>query len=158
MEYDKAKACCFTGHRFLKQDDLKDVIVNLDREVKFLIKQGVTDFWCGGAIGFDTTAALYISTLKEQGFHIHLFLALPCKDQNQYWHERQKEIYNYMLSQADKIVFVSEKYTKDCMHLRNRFMVNHANYCISYLRVQKSGTGTTVNYAKKQGLKIINLI
>ena len=49
------KTCCFTGHRIIKitpelVQRLRDTIVDV-------IRQGVTEFFDGGAIGFDMLAA-----------------------------------------------------------------------------------------------------
>ena len=43
------------------------------------------------------------------------------------------------------------------MHKRNRHLVDHSSICVCYLTEDRGGTAYTVNYAKKQGLKVINL-
>ena len=79
---------------------------------------------------------------------MQLVMALPCKEQYKNWKEKDKIIYQTILQKADKIIYVSEKYSNDCMLKRNRYMIDNSNYCICYLRYPKSGTAYTVNYAK----------
>ena len=43
------------------------------------------------------------------------------------------------------------------MHKRNRHLVDNSSICICYLTENSGGTFYTVNYAKKQGLTVINL-
>jgi len=60
------------------------------------------------------------------------------------------------LEQADSVVYVSRDYHKDCMLDRNRFLVEHAAVLLAvYNGARRSGTGATVNYARKMGREII---
>ena len=49
------------------------------------------------------------------------------------------------------------KYTRGCMHKRNRHLVDNSSACISYLTENKGGTFYTVNYAKSKGVEVINI-
>lgn len=153
----KEKTCCFTGHRIIKEKEIDSVKIRLEQEIINLIEKDVVFFVCGGVLGFDMIAALTILKLKKVYKNIQLIMALPCKSQDKYWNEKDKIIYRNILSLADRIVYISDIYTRDCMLNRNRYMVNISYYCICYLRKNKSGTLQTVNYAKKQNLKIIFL-
>lgn len=154
---NKATACCFTGHRTLPANKIQTLITNLDREIDALIEKGVTDFISGGALGFDQIAASLIVIKKETGKNIRLIFVLPCKNQDTLWNEEQKKLYQGLLGEADEIIFVSEEYTPLCMRKRNNYMVEHSAYCICALLHEKSGTGQTVRFARKKGLKIINV-
>ena len=55
------------------------------------------------------------------------------------------------------MVYVSRQYTRGCMHERNRHLVDNSSVCVCYLNRESGGTAYTVDYAKKQGLEIINL-
>lgn len=149
--------CCFTGHRHLPADKIEKIIVNLDKEIENLITSGVTDFISGGATGFDQIAASLIVAKKEMGKNIRLIFALPCKNQDALWNEKQKVLYNGLLSEADEIIYVSESYDPFCMKRRNKYMVEHSAYCICALLHEKSGTAQTVRLARKNGLKVINV-
>lgn len=151
------KTCCFTGHRNLPANKIERIVMNLDREIENLIANGVTDFIFGGALGFDQIAASFIVAKKEMGRNIRLIFALPCKNQDELWNEKQRGLYQNLLGEADEIVYVSEEYAPSCKKRRNKYMVEHSAYCICALLHEKSGTGQTVRFAHKKGLRIVNV-
>ena len=153
----KEPICCFTGHRHIPADEYNALNQRLEDEIENLIHQGVRYFGAGGALGFDTLAALAVLRLKPAYPHIRLILVLPCKDQTKGWDRADKKIYNQILRQADKVVYVSEQYTPGCMKTRNRHLVEYSSVCLCYLTNPKSGTAYTANYAKQNGLRVINL-
>ena len=65
--------------------------------------------------------------------------------------------YYKIIERSDRVVKVSPKYTSNCMFARNRYLVDNSGYLICYLRDQRGGTFYTVNYARTQGLKILEL-
>lgn len=91
------------------------------------------------------------------GENIRLVFALPCKNQEKLWNKEQKALYRNLLGEADKIVYIAEEYDLTCLKRRNYYMVQHSAYCICALLHEKSGTAQTVRYARKNGLKIINI-
>ena len=153
----KEKTCCFSGHRQLSQKKIEKIVKRLNEEVDRLIGQGITDFLCGAAVGFDLIAASMIISKKQQCVNIRLIFALPCRNQDEKWADRQKQLYRSLLSEADEIHYVSEEYTSDCMKKHNQYMVDNSAYCICALTKDISGTGQTVRYARQQGLEIINV-
>ena len=153
----KNKTCCFTGHRKLPAKKTQSIIFKLNSEVERLIQEGVTTFISGGALGFDQVAASLIAAKKEMGFDVRLVMALPCREQDKSWTAKEKEIYRWLLSMADDVVYVSESYTDDCMKKRNEYMVEQSEYCICALIRERSGTGQTVRYAKQKQRQIINI-
>ena len=53
-------------------------------------------------------------------------------------------------------MYVSRAYYKNCMLDRNRFLIDHASTVLAvFSGVRRSGTGATVNYARKMGREII---
>jgi uncharacterized phage-like protein YoqJ len=153
----KEKTCCFTGHRQLSQKKIEKIVKRLNEEVDRLISQGVTNFISGGGLGFDHITASLIITKKQQGADIRLIFALPCRNQDEKWTDRQKQLYRSLLGEADEVIYVSEDYTPDCMRERNFYMVDNSAYCICAFLRDISGTGQTVRYAERQGLQIINV-
>lgn len=150
--------CCFTGHRTLPANKIQTIVTNLDREIDALIEKGVTNFISGGALGFDQIAASLIVAKKEMGKSVQLIFALPSKNQDAQWNEKQRELYQSLLGEADEIFYVSEDYDPFCMKRRNKYMVERSAYCICALLHEKSGTGQTVRFARKKGLRIINTV
>ena len=152
----KNQTCCFTEHGNLPaiQVFLKS---KLKKEIEGLIKNGVIYYGSGGAIGFDTLAALTVLELRKKHPQIKLIMVLPCREQDEKWSERDKQVYAFILQNADKIVYTSEHYHSGCMHERNRYLVDYSGHCIVYLTESKGGTAYTVDYAKQKGLEIINI-
>jgi len=153
----KNQTCCFTGHRNIPVNQYGTIQHSLEAEIICLIHQDVRYFGAGGALGFDTMAALTVLKLKPQFPHIRLILVLPCKEQTKGWRQEDVECYSRILNAADKVVYTSERYDQYCMHKRNRHLVDHSMFCISYLTDRKGGTAYTVNYAKQKGLQITSL-
>ena len=94
---------------------------------------------------------------KRKYPHLRLCLILPCRDQAKSWSERNQEIYQYILAQADEVCYVSECYTPSCMRKRNRALVERSGACIAYCTEEQGGSAYTLQYAKQKGLEIINL-
>lgn len=151
------KTCCFTGHRNIPYAIKPLIYEKLKTEILKLIDEGVIYFGAGGAIGFDTLAANAVLELKAFNPKIKLILVLPCKEQTSLWNYKDINVYNNIIRRADKVVYLSEKYTAGCMHKRNRHLVDNSKYCIAYLNKVGGGTAYTVNYAKKCGKTVINI-
>jgi len=149
--------CCFTGHRRISSAETARVYSLLLSTVDALIRRGVTRFACGGAIGFDMLAGEAVLSLRMNYPHISLNLILPCHDQDALWQPRDKTRYSYLLSRADDITYVSDRYNPFCMMERNRRLVESADICVCYLKQNSGGTFYTVGQAGKAGLEIINL-
>ena len=152
---------CFTGHRFIKKDILENLKQRLYLRLEEMISQGYTDFYAGGAIGFDTICAETVISLKEKYPHIKLNLVLPCppSEQTLNWKNADKIRYNTILSQADSIEVISPHYTSSCMLERNRQLISCADLCICFYDSSRnsSGTGQTVRLALKKNITVENL-
>lgn len=151
------RTCCFTGHRQIAPEDRERLKEFLIEAVKEAIRRGVDTFVTGGALGFDTLAALTVLEAQRVLPHLRLVLALPCEDQTKYWRERDVELYRRIRRQADEVQVLSPSYFNGCMQARNRYMVNRSALCVAYLVGDGGGgTGYTVNYAAQKGLTIIS--
>jgi len=148
---------CFTGHRSIDRKIAVLIPGKLKEIIEDLIKKGIYRFKAGGAIGFDTIAALCVLELQEQYPDIQLVLVLPCKDQTRNWNSSNTLVYNYILSKASEVEYVSEHFTSWCMHERNRRLVNGSSVCIAYLASSNGGTAYTYNYALQNELDVINV-
>ncbi len=153
----KKSTACFSGHRVIPVDEYETVTQRLREAITALIGKGYQFFGAGGALGFDTLAALTILALKQQYPHIRLILVLPCCTQAAYWLPGDQAVYNHTVAHADKVVYISRHYTADCMHRRNRHLVENSSACICYMTKSTGGTAYTVRYARSRGLKIINI-
>ena len=54
------QTCCFSGHRHLPKQQILHIHNLLVKRILKLIHIGVNTFICGGALGFDTLAALAV--------------------------------------------------------------------------------------------------
>lgn len=152
----KDKTVCFTGHRELSPLLFPFIKRKIKKTVEELIRR-LPLFGCGGALGFDTLAAQTILDLRMKYPQIKLILVLPCKSQADRWSQKDKEIYEDIKIQADKVIYTSEDYTKGCMHKRNRHLVDHSSVCVCYLSKQTGGTAYTVDYAIQKEVLVVNL-
>ena len=153
----RAKTCCFTGHRSLSNEEKLKVAVRLREIIAVQIKAGVVFYGAGGARGFDALAALTVLDMKKEYPQLRLILVLPCEDQTRRWCSEDIAVYEDIKRRSDKVVYVSRGYTPDCMHRRNRHLVDHSGTCICYLTRSSGGTAYTVDYARRRGLLVINI-
>lgn len=122
-----------------------------------LIEQGYRYFGAGGALGFDTLAAQAVLRLRERYPQIRLILVLPCLNQTRGWPQADIDTYEEIKRCADKVTYTSEHYFRGCMQKRNRHLVDNSSACICYLTKPTGGTAYTVDYARRMGLRIINV-
>ncbi len=151
------RTCCFSGHRSMESADVERVKRRLEEEIEAAIDDGIDTFANGGALGFDTLAALAVLEAREKHPEIKLVLVLPCVDQAKNWPEKNKRIYENIKKRADEVIYTSDTYFPGCMHVRDRKLAETGVRCICYLKEQKSGTGYTGSHAEENGCKIINL-
>lgn len=153
----KEKTCCFTGHKkipFRKSIILYKVLKSV---ITSLIEHGYERFCSGGAMGFDTIAALAVLRLRHHYPDIKLILILPCLSQNEKRKIINKLIYRIIKSKADEIIYTSTDYFPGCMQKRNRHLVDCSSVCVCYSHEETGDTAYTVKYARKNGLKIYHL-
>ena len=66
--------------------------------------------------------------------------------------------YNEIIGRADLVKYISSNYYDSCFQVRNEWMVNHSARVIAAFNGQKSGIKNTVDYARKKGILVINII
>lgn len=151
------KICCFTGHRKIDDNEIIKLPAELERRIEKLYSLGVREFRAGGAIGFDTLAALKVIAFRKTHPDVRLCLILPCRDQDKKWNDYDKRILRYTVECADSVLYIENTYTPDCMHRRNRALVRGADYCLAYVNRIEGGSAYTLNIARREGLKVENL-
>lgn len=153
------KTVSFTGHRIFRAND--ENIGNLVAVLIKLISEGSTDFYGGGALGWDMLCEKAVLKLRKEFPDIKLHLILPCQPEEQtaFWGMAQIEEYQKILKSADSVEIVSKHYNKNCMKKRNERLVELGDVCVCYYneKRRRSGTGQTVRLAEKSGKEIINL-
>ncbi len=160
------KTACFTGHRPQSIPYLWNEIsvqsIKLKNEIKsasidLIENHNVAHFISGMALGVDMIAAEIVLDLKKKYPNITLECAIPCETQATKWTEKYRERYFSIIEKSDKETLLQTHYTADCMHKRNRYMVDESDYVIAVWNGSPSGTGKTVLYAKENNKQIIQI-
>lgn len=156
--------CAFTGHRPHKfpwkenEADPRCVALKtmLMEQITALAEAGATDFFTGGAAGVDCWAALMVLELRKKHPALKLHDILPYERQADEWSRSARERYQFILKYADSVDYISRDYYDGCMMDRNHRLVESAELLLAvYNGARRSGTGATVNYARKMGREII---
>ena len=125
--------------------------------MEYVYQGGVRDFYTGGAVGFDPMAAKAVILLKMRDPAVKLHILIPCKDQTARWSDAQRSTYDFLVSKADDVEYVSEEYKPTCMKKRNQRLCDVCDVLIAYSGRYGSGSAQTVRMAQKQGKTIYNL-
>lgn len=147
--------CCFSGHREIPPELHTVMHSRLEIAVNRMYERRYRRFIAGGAVGFDTYAAYHVLNLKKSHNEIELILALPYKRPTDL---NASTLHGRIVQSADYVIYTSERYTPDCMFIRNKFMVDLSGACLCWLQNKKGGTAQTIEYAQNQQLEIYNLI
>lgn len=140
----KDKTVVIIGHR--ETGDLKET--DISQQIEKLINQGYIYYLCGGMGQFDMLCARCLYKLKMRYTQIKCFLIIPYLTAS-----IQNKVY------FDEIIYPEgfEKYHyKSAILQRNKYMVKKASLAFCYVCYNFGGAVKTFNYAKKQGLQIIN--
>lgn len=159
MKNNKSLCCCFTGHRpkklTLPKQKIKEM---LSKAIDKAILLGYTTFITGMAPGTDTWAAEIVLERKANNKALKLVCAIPYPKFISNSNENEKNKYNYIIKNADHVEIVCDHYFKACFQQRNIYMVNHSSLVIALWNGSASGTKNTIDYAKRNNVKIINIL
>lgn len=161
----RRESCCFTGHRPEKMpwsyDESDPRCLALKRRITDAVEtayeEGFRHFLCGMALGCDLYFCESVLALRDHCPDVTLEAAIPCPTQANAWPPSQRERYERLVSACDVETVVSTRYTRFCMHRRDRYMVDRSALLIAAFDGTSGGTRYTVNYAMKQGLAIVDL-
>lgn len=151
------QTCCFTGHRDIPSHEFTTISKRTEQAIHALADRGIRYFGVGGALGYDTLAASILFQLRETNYkHIKVILVYPFEGYTSRWAPHQQEQHAKFPPKYDKIICVSQFPSRESYLKRNRHLVDHSAYCISYCTKNTGGTAYTLRYAKSQGLTIFN--
>lgn len=156
MTDERFVSVCFTGHRDLPEDAaaLRKALSGI---IDGLCREGMRIFYAGGAVGFDMMASEEVLKAKDRFGGIELRLLLPCAGHDLRWKETDRLRLSAIKNAADSVEVLSPVFTRWCMHERNRALADRSAVCVAYLRRSEGGTASTVRYASKKGLRVINV-
>ena len=147
----KRDTVCFSGHREIPPEELERIKIELKLTVSGLIERGYTDFYTGGAEGFDFLATECVAEMKKEYPDITLNIIFPFRN------TKCDKLYKDVIPVCDRVEYMSDKYFPWTYHERNRKLVEKSSVCVCYLTKQSGGTLFTANYAKDNGLELIIL-
>jgi len=151
------RTCCFTGNRVLPVSAVEDIKRSIDDIIEKLVSDGIDTFLCGGALGFDMLAEEAVLSAKKRHPELKLVLFIPCLGHDAKWKNDERERLSLICERADRCVVLSENYFSGCMQQRNRCMVDESSVCVAYSAKKTGGTAYTVDYARFQGVRVIDI-
>lgn len=164
------KACCFFGHRKIKETP--KLIEKLTKEIEYLIiEKGVNVFYFGSKSEFDELCHKVVTELKTKHPHIKRVYVRSAFQHIPDWYE------NSLLEYYEDTYFPEhmENAGKASYVERNQEMINKSDFCVVYYdenyapprrRNSKrnlldyqpnSGTKVALDYAIKKGICIKNV-
>ena len=162
---ERKTSCAFTGHRENKlpwrgnENDARCVELKkrIFDTVLSLYEGGIRHFICGMATGCDTYFCEAVLALREQHEDVTLEAAIPCEEQSSKWNAAQKERYDRLSLEWDYLTVIQHSYTPECYIRRNHYMVDNAAVLVAAYDGKPGGTQSTILYAIRQGVEIIEL-
>ena len=145
----------FFGHRdFIEQFKYEDVIMEIFEDI--IKENGYVDFLVGRNGEFDQFVSSAIRNFKkrkgdESIFHI---LVLPYMTAE---YANNKESFEAYYDEIEISINASRAHYKSAMQIRNQEMADRSDLIICYINKNNGGAFKAVEYAKKQGKRIINL-
>ncbi len=158
------RALCFTGHRPEKLPTgklLSLLIETLHYHIDDVIARGFRCFYVGLADGVDYYAAEYLFSLRRKYPDIRVVGVQPCEDYEEFFLRRGYSFIRlrYMLGSIDKLVILPGTYRDSQSFLRrNRYMVERSRALIAVCGSGRSGSQSTLVYARNQGLACRQII
>ena len=151
--------CCFTGHRPDKMEfGEKEIKPLLEKAIDDAIAEGYVTFITGMAMGTDIWAAEIVLERKKKNNDLHLICALPHPNFEIRRSITEKMRFNKIIKNADLVKEINNHYFTGCYQARNEWRVDRSHLVIAVFNRQKSGTKNTVDYAKRKGINVVNVL
>ena len=147
--------CTFTGHREVYASGISD---KLHKAIEIVLAADTAfTFYVGGMGDFDAmcAAAVRVAKGKHPDLDIQLVLVAPYMSND---FNTNKEYYESSYDDITIPIELADVHYKAAIQKRNRWMVDQADYLISFVYRDFGGAFATLKYAKrKKGLTIIEL-
>ncbi|OUP11615.1 hypothetical protein [Anaeromassilibacillus sp. An200] len=138
------KACCFCGHR----DTPESILLSLEQKIQYLITQEqVQQFYVGNEGNFDRMARKSLYKLQQSYPWIQIAIVLA------YLPHTREELSKDTLY-PEGLENVPPKYA---IIYRNRWMIDHCDYLISYVTRSYGGAVRMLSYAMQKKRTIFSL-
>ena len=162
---ERARTCCFTGHRPEKlpwrnnEQDPRCLALKerLARALEEAYEKGMRHFLCGMALGADFYFCEAALDLRDRRPGVTVEAVIPCEEQAARWREADRERYFRLVERCDYETLVQRRYDQGCMLRRNRHMVDRSSMLIAVYDGMLGGTMYTLTYAMRQKLEVVIL-
>ncbi len=142
---DKEHTCCVTGHRNISANKIHYVQMQIRQELLRAIQRGYTHFISGFAVGVDLIFAGIVADLKSE-YPITLEAAIPYPGRM----DTPDKAFQHLVKVCDTVKVHTDRYSKGCYMVRNRYMIDCSALVIAVHDGRKSGgTAATIKYAHK---------
>lgn len=145
----------FFGHRYI--DNIYRVEKILENQIRKLLDENeYVDFLVGRNGDFDQCASSSVFRVRRdyRDYNSSLVLVLPYPTAE---YINSEEYFEKYYSEIEISYAAAKAHPKAAIQIRNREMVDRASMIICYIEKKKGGAWQTVEYAIKQGKKIINI-
>lgn len=159
VQIDSAHAACFIGRQKIVPALLSPLQTQITSLVQAFIEAGVDTFFVGGGRGFDALAAHVVFRLQAQYPKIRLILVLPFSDpceKEDDWTPEEIQTFHQIRAQASQVILLHSHSQPDRYEERNRYLVDHTQFCLCYQTSQTDHTAYATQYAKSQGRSVYN--
>ena len=136
----------------------KEIKPLLETAIDDAIADGYVTFITGMAMGTDIWAAEIVLERRKTNRDLHLICALPHPGFDSRRSMTEKMRYNKIIKKADLVKEINDHYFTGCYQVRNEWMVDRSNLVIAVFNGQKSGRKNTVDYAKRKGVRVLNVL
>ncbi len=146
----------FFGHRYIEQE--AEIESRLDRILHELINEKeYVDFLIGRDGEFDMIASAAIrKAVSSYGYgNTHLTLVLPYMKAD---FRKNEENFLEYYDEVEICEKSADAHPKSAILIRNQSMIDRSDLVICCITHKSGGAYKTVQYAKKQGKKILNII
>ena len=146
--------CTFAGHREVYQANIAE---KLDEAIsKIIATDNCFRFLVGGMGDFDGLCSSAVRRAKRSNpeKQISLELVLPYLTQEL---NENKQFYETSYDDVIIPIELAEVHYKSAITKRNRWMVEKSDWLVAFVYRDFGGAYTTLRYAERKGLQIINL-
>ncbi len=133
--------CMFCGHGRI-EENRQHVLQKAREKISSLIEIGVEEFWSGGMGAFDEECEHIVREIKKGNPRLQLYCISPDLPPSRQYYQRE---YDGLIFSGHKVT-----YYKAAIPMRNQWMVDHCDFCLSYVIRPFGGAYKTLSYAKRQ--------
>ena len=142
------KACTFFGHRIIAEDIYGTLLSEIE---KLIVHENVNMFYIGNQGTFDSLAKKAVCELSNKYTHINYNIVLAYRPKN----SESDASYDFSHTiYPEEVAIASPRYS---IAVRNKWMIEHSDYVISYITHDFGGAAKAIDLCLKKNKRIINL-